>query len=63
VEDVAQLEQEQVHITRWGVGTEHELNVMHERLNVKVSSGPFEGVSLSSDVRGVASSRRRSVPR
>jgi DUF971 family protein len=39
-------------MTRWGVGTEHELDV-----------ALFEGVSPSSNVRGVVSSQRRSVPR
>jgi hypothetical protein len=37
VEDIAQQEQEQVHITRWGVGTEHELNVTRELLCVELS--------------------------
>jgi hypothetical protein len=44
VEDVAQREQEQVHVTRWGVGTEH---VTRECLSVEVSLQPVRGsVSL-----------------
>jgi hypothetical protein len=47
VEDVVQREQEQVHVTRWEAGPEHELDVMRERLSFKVSQQPIQGsVSL-----------------
>jgi hypothetical protein len=53
VEDVAQREQEQVHVTCWGVGTEHEVDVMREWLGVEVSNRPVRGsVSLESCQRG-----------